>query len=257
MRHVSPIALTWHRWVDELNGPGALFLAFGGGILSFLAPCTLPLLPGYLSYISGLSAEEVRERQNVNVVLGASVLFVVGFSLVFVSLGATLSYLGSVIDPHRQTLTRIAGIFIIVMALVMLGVFRVPLLYRESRFHVPRQWGVWSAFPLGMAFAFGWSPCIGPILTPIYAAATTEGSAQRGALLLFVYSLGLGVPFLAVALFTERFFGYIGWFKRHYRALNLSGGSVLLVMGVFLLLGRWTQLLGPVMNWYAQFNLPT
>jgi cytochrome c-type biogenesis protein len=176
---------------------------------------------------------------------------------VFVSVGATASYIGSAVAPHRPMLTRIAGVFIIAMALVMMGAIRIPLLYREKRFHLPPEFGIWGSFPLGMAFAFGWSPCIGPILGAIYVDATTQGSAQRGAALLFVYALGLGMPFLLVALFAERMFRSLTWFKRHFQAINVSGGAILLVMGVFLFLGRWTELLGPVLRWYGTLNLPT
>lgn len=240
-----------------MNGPAAFVLAFAGGLVSFLSPCTLPLLPGFLSYMSGLSAEEVQARENAGVVVTAAALFVLGFSLVFVAYGATLSYIGSLVAPHRDILTRVAGAFIIVMALVVMGAVRLPVFYQERRFHLARQFGVWSSLPLGMAFAFGWTPCIGPILTSISAVATTEGTAEKGALLLFVYALGLGVPFLLVALFAGRMFQSLAWFKRHYQAINTAGGAILLVMGVFLILNRWTELLGPVMRWYAQFNLPT
>ncbi len=240
-----------------MSGVGSLMLAFGAGLISFLSPCTLPLLPGYLSYISGLGAEEVRSGENTATLLSASGLFVLGFSLIFVALGATASYIGSALLPYRDTLNQIAGVFIIVMALGMVGLFKIPMFYMEKRFHLGRELGIWSALPLGMAFAFGWSPCIGPVLTSIMAYATTEGTAQKGALLLFVYALGLGMPFLAVALFAGRVFGSLNWFKRHYLAINRSGGGILLVMGVFLLLNRWTQVLNPVMQWYAQFNLPT
>jgi cytochrome c-type biogenesis protein len=240
--------------VSELPG---FLVAFAGGLISFLSPCTLPLLPGYLSYVSGLSAEEVQERENRVRVVSAAGLFVLGFSLIFVALGATTSYIGEAVIAHQSTLTRIAGIFIIFMALIMIGLVRLPVFYQEKRFHISAELGMWGAFPLGMAFAFGWSPCIGPILTSILVLATKEGTAQQGALLLFVYSLGLGVPFLLVALFAERLFQSLGWFKRHYQAFNTSGGAILLVMGVFLVLDRWTQLLGPMMRWYANLNLPT
>jgi cytochrome c-type biogenesis protein len=239
-----------------MNGVGALAIAFGAGLLSFLSPCTLPLLPGYLSFISGLSAEEVRSGENWKTVLAAAVLFVLGFSLIFVALGATASYIGSFLQPYRGTLERVAGAFIILMALAMLGAFRLPMLYQEKRFHLNRELGIWSAFPLGLAFGFGWSPCIGPILTSIYALAIKEGTAQRGALLLFIYALGLGVPFLLAAVFAGRMFESLAWVKRHFVAINRVGGAVLLFMGVFLVLGRWVQLLGPVMNWYADLHLP-
>jgi cytochrome c-type biogenesis protein len=225
-------------------------------LVSFLSPCTLPLLPGYLSYISGLGADEVQARENTTRVMTAGTLFVLGFSLVFTSLGATASYIGSIVNAHLHLLTQISGVFVILMALAMIGVLRVPFLYREQRFRLGREWGIWSAFPLGMAFAFGWSPCIGPVLTAVLSVAMTERTAQEGALLLFIYALGLGVPFLAFALFAGRLFGAMGWFKRHYQAINLTGGGVLLVMGVFLVLDRWTELLAPAMRWYAQLNLP-
>jgi cytochrome c-type biogenesis protein len=239
-----------------MSGMTALPLAFGAGLFSFLSPCTLPLLPGYLSFISGLGAEEVQERENAGTVVGAAVLFVLGFSLVFVALGATASYVGATLLPYRDTLTRVAGAFIIIMALFVLGVVPLPAFYREKRFHLGRDFGTWSAFPLGMAFAFGWSPCIGPVLTSILAFAMTENTAQKGALLLFVYALGLGVPFLAMAFFAGRAFQSLDWFKRHLRTFNLAGGGVLVVMGIFLVLGRWTELLAPAMRWYADLNLP-
>jgi cytochrome c-type biogenesis protein len=243
-----------HRTI--MNGP-ALLVAFGGGLISFLSPCTLPLLPGYLSYISGLGAEEVQSGENTGLLVGTSVLFVLGFSLVFVALGATASYVGSLVASYHSVLNRAAGVFIIVMALIMVGMVRFPLFYQEKRFHLSRDFGMWSALPLGMAFAFGWTPCIGPVLTSIMAIASQQGTAERGAFLLFVYALGLGAPFLLVSLFTERAFRSLRWFKHHYSALNLTGGALLLVMGVFLVLGQWTQFMAPFMNWYNQLNLPS
>jgi cytochrome c-type biogenesis protein len=249
----------------NVNSSLGLFVAFGAGLLSFISPCTLPLLPGYLAYMSGLSADEVKARENVQTVVTAALLFVVGLALVFVALGATASYIGHAVSSHLSELTRAAGAFIVFMALVMLGMFRIPMLAMDRRFH-PASWGsgslrrelgMWGALPLGMAFGFGWSPCIGPILGSILAIAAKDSQVQRGSLLLFVYALGLGLPFLLAALFTERVFGSLAWFKRHYLTINRTGGAVLLAMGVFLLLGQWTQLLSPVMNWYAQLNLPT
>jgi cytochrome c-type biogenesis protein len=234
-----------------MNGPGAFILAFWGGLLSFLSPCILPLLPGYLSYISGVGVEEVQQGENWKTVLAAAVLFVLGFSIIFVALGATASFIGSLLQPYQRTLERVAGIFIIVMAFAMIGIFNIPQFYQEKRFHIGREFGIWSSFPLGMAFGFGWAPCIGPILTSIYALATQEGTAQRGALLLFVYALGLGIPFLLVALFAGRMFETLSWFKQHFVAINRLSGSILLVMGVFLVMGRWVQLVTPVMRWYA------
>ncbi len=240
-----------------MNGPFAIPIAFGAGLVSFLSPCTLPLIPGYLSYISGIGAEELESSGRSSALAVAGALFVLGFSLVFVAIGATASYIGSLVQPYHAELTRIAGIFIIAMALFMVGLIKIPALYRDRRFHLGRQFGVWSAFPLGMAFGFGWSPCIGPTLGAIFALAATQSDAQRGALLLFVYALGLGLPFLLVALFAGRALGALGWFKRHYQAITLAGSSLLLFMGVFLVMDRWTQLLSPLLSWYSQLNLPT
>jgi cytochrome c-type biogenesis protein len=239
-----------------MNGPGALILAFGAGLLSFLSPCTLPLLPGYLAYISGLGVEEVQRRENAATVLGASVLFVLGFSLVFVATGATASYIGSLMQPYRVVLTRVAGVFVIAMALFMIGWVQFPLLYQDRRFHLGRDLGIWSALPLGMAFAFGWSPCIGPVLTSIFAFAMQERTVQEGAFLLFVYALGLGVPFLVMALFADRAFRSLAWFKRYFRVFNLASSGILLVMGIFLVLNRWTEVMSPMLRWYSDLNLP-
>lgn len=240
-----------------MNGPGAFWFAFSAGLISFLSPCTLPLLPGYLSYISGIGADEIQAGKRTGTLVTAATLFVLGFSLVFVALGATASYIGNYLLPYHVALTRVAGVFIILMALGMVGVYQLPLFYRERRFELSHELGLWGALPLGMAFAFGWSPCIGPVLTSIFALATTESSAQRGALLLFVYALGLGAPFLLVALFAGRVLSSLRWFKRHFVAINRLGGSVLLIMGVFLVLDQWTEVLGPVLRWYAQLNLPS
>lgn len=236
--------------------PAGLALAFGAGMLSFLFPCTLPLLPGYLSYISGLGAEEIQTGQHRGALLSAAVLFVLGFSVIFVALGATASYLGALLLPYRESLIRVSGAFIILMALVVLGLLRLPLVYREKRLTVGRELGIWSAFPLGMAFAFGWSPCIGPVLASILAYASTEGTAQKGALLLFVYALGLGTPFLGLAVLAGRMFHSVRWLRRHSRVFDVSGGAVLVVMGIFLLLNQWTAVMAPIMRWYVQHSLP-
>lgn len=237
--------------------PPTLAVAFGAGLLSFLSPCTLPLLPGYLAFMSGLGIEEAQARQNMRTVFTAALLFVLGFSLVFVALGATASYLGSLVQQYHAMLVRVAGLFIILMALMIIGLVQIPGLYRERRFHLGRVIGRWSALPLGMAFAFGWVPCIGPILGATLGVAAAQGTAQLGALLLFAYALGLGVPFLIVALSADRAIRALAPIRRHYRAVNVTGGAVLLVMGVFLVIGEWTQLLSPLINWYGSLNLPT
>lgn len=229
-------------------------LAFGAGVLSFTSPCVLPLLPGYLSYISGVSADELSERRGR--LLLTSILFVAGFALVFTALGATASVLGSLFAENRLTLLRISGVFIIFMGLVTIGVFKIPALYMERRFQIRPSIGPAGALPLGMAFAFGWTPCIGPVLTSIYAVAGAEGSVRTGAGLLFVYALGLGLPFVAAAVFFGQGVAATQWLRRHFRALNLAGGSILLAMGLLLLTGQWLQLLSPVLRLYSRLNWP-
>ena len=230
------------------------FLAFGAGVLSFTSPCVLPLLPGYLSYMSGVSADELADRRGR--LLLASLLFVAGFSIVFTALGATASVIGSLVDQHREILLRISGVFILIMGLVTLGVFRFPALYVERRFHIKTSLGLVGALPLGMAFAFGWTPCIGPVLASIEAVAGAEGSVREGAALLFVYALGLGLPFIAAGLFFGRGVTAMRWLREHYRALNIAGGSVLLAMGFLLLTGQWVQTLSPALRLYSQLNWP-
>jgi cytochrome c-type biogenesis protein len=240
----------------SLNGPSALGWAFAAGLISFLSPCTLPLLPGYLSYMSGLGMEDIRSGHNSGILIRAAGLFILGFSLIFVSIGAGASYIGAEVGSHKILLTRLAGVFIIAMALVMLGALRLPVMQREKRFHVSTELGMWGAFPMGMAFAFGWVPCVGPVLASIYALAFAGATVQKGALLLFCYALGLGLPLFVAALFAARAFDSLAWFKRHFLAISRAGGAILLVMGVFLVMDQWTQLLAPAMRWYAQLNLP-
>src|SRR5215208_1980403 len=173
-----------------------------GGLISFLSPCVLPLVPPYLSFLAGttfdrLSAGDDRAVRKRAVL--AALLFVAGFTTVFVLLGATASALGQVVRQYLSVLSTVAGLAIIAMGLHFLGVFRIGLLYREARFHVPRPVGLWGAYLMGLAFAFGWTPCIGPILAAILAVAGSETSVAKGALLLAVYSAGLGIPFVLAA----------------------------------------------------------
>jgi cytochrome c-type biogenesis protein len=229
-------------------------LAFGAGILSFTSPCVLPLLPGYLSYMSGVSSDELTERRGR--LLIASLLFVSGFAIVFTALGASASVAGSLVAEHRAILLRLSGAFIVLMGLVTLGLFRFPWLYVERRFRFRTDLGLVGALPLGMAFAFGWTPCIGPVLASIEVVAGAEGSVREGAALLFVYALGLGLPFVAAGLFIGAGLSASGWLKRHTRIFNTAGGAILLLMGVLLLTDQWVQLLSPALRLYSQLNWP-
>lgn len=239
-----------------MTSPLMPLLAVLAGVLSFSSPCALPLVPSYLSYISGLPAGQ-SDQQNRPVMLRASLAFVAGFTVVFTALGASSTLVGSLLLHHLPTILRVAGVFIIVMGLAAGGWLRVPFLAREKRLdlsRVPR--GPRGAFPLGMAFAFGWTPCIGPVLAGILAVASASGTVGWGALLLALYSLGLGVPFVLLAVGFTRAHRSLGWLRRHARAVERTGGALLLAIGVLFVTGVWKTLLVPLQARFAQLGWP-
>ena len=220
---------------------GKFLLAFGGGMVSFLSPCVLPLVPGYLSLMSGVSLADLSSPTGVDQrrLLRSTLLFVAGFTVVFVALGASASALGQLLLEHKRILEQIAGALVIAMGLFLAGVVAPGFLQRERRFQVlPSRLGAFAPPVMGMAFAFGWTPCIGPSLAAVLALATNEDTLARGVLLLAVYSLGLGVPFVVTGLAFGRLSSVFAWIKRHYRALNLASGAVLAAVGFLLLTGR-------------------
>lgn len=215
------------------------------GILSFLSPCVLPLVPPYLCFLAGTTIEELAEegeRRARRDVLLAALLFVAGFSTVFVLLGATASVLGQVVRHYLDVLSLLAGVAIVVMGLHFLGVFRMGFLYREARLRVEKPMGLWGAYVMGLAFAFGWTPCIGPILAAILAVAGSEDTVSRGAILLAAYSAGLGVPFLLAALALEPFTALMKRFRSRLAYVEKAMGALLVVTGVAFLTGSFTQL---------------
>ena len=217
-----------------------LSAAAAAGLLSFLSPCVLPLVPPSLTFIAGTTVEELSgagERRARRDVALAGLLFVLGFSTVFVALGATASVFGQVIRQYIDLLSYAAGLAIVAMGLHFLGVWRVALLYREARVQVEKPVGVWGAYVMGLAFAFGWTPCIGPILAAILAVAGSEDTALKGAGLLAVYSAGLGLPFLGAALAIEPFFRFIKRFSRHFGKVEKVVGVLLVLTGVAFLTG--------------------
>ncbi len=234
-------------------------LAFGAGVLSFTSPCCLPLMPGYVSYVSattdaGATTPTAHTRSRA---LWTALLFVAGFAAVFTALGAGASVLSGALLANRQLLSRIGGVVIIAMGLLFGGFVRVPFLMREFRMDLSRiRPGPAGAVPLGMAFAIGWVPCIGPVLAGILTLAATEASATRGALLLATYSLGLGVPFVALAVATSRFRPVVRWLQRHARAVEVSGAVVLIAMGVLLLTDRWIQFFAPLTRLFTNAGWP-
>ena len=226
-----------------VNEPSVV-AAFGAGIISFVSPCVLPLVPGYLALLSGLSVHELRDGEVRPVrVLGPALLFVAGFTLVFVVLGATAVSLFQVFNNHQRGLNQIAGVLVILMGLFLAGLVTPRFLLVERRLHLTSaDTGIVAAPLMGMAFAFGWTPCIGPILGGVLTLADNQATVGQGIGLLLAYSLGLGVPFLATGLAFDRLTGVFDWIKRHYRALHLLSGGVLVAFGVLLVLNRVTWL---------------
>jgi cytochrome c-type biogenesis protein len=214
----------------------AIPIAFAAGIVAFLSPCVLPLAPGYVSYITGLTGAELTEGKRGRVLLG-SVLFVLGFSIVFISYGALFGGVGSLLLEYAEIINRVLGVVVIVMGLAFMGV--IPGLQREYRFHRVPKWGVAGAPLLGIAFGIGWSPCIGPTLTAVQSMAFTEASALRGAFLSLMYSLGLGLPFILLALFFSRAASAITFLRKHNLIIMRIGGAMLVLVGVLLVTGWW------------------
>jgi cytochrome c-type biogenesis protein len=224
----------------EIAGVNAL-LAFAAGVISFLSPCVLPLVPGYVSYVAGISLDDLREpgnRQTRLIAVGYSSAFVLGFTLVFVILGASATALGQLFLSYRSVSDVVAGGIIVLFGIHLSGVLRLPALNRDARFAVVRgRWKAPGAVLLGAAFAFGWTPCIGPILGSVLTLGAARGTATEGASLLFVYALGLGIPFLLVAFFT-------GWFLRRLKAvgrigrqLQIGSGMILVLVGLAMAFG--------------------
>jgi cytochrome c-type biogenesis protein len=237
--------------VSTAGGAG-LVVAFAGGVLSIASPCSWPLIPGYLAYVSGVAVGETGRTRRV---VGAGALFVLGFAIVFTALGATASVLGAFLVRQLPLITKIAGVFVIVLGLATLGVLRLPFLYREKRFDLNRiRSGPAGAVPLGMAFAFGWTPCIGPVLAAIFAVAANTPTASKGALLLFVYSLGMGIPFLVFAVVYSRAGRTFKVLQRHGRMVEQVGGVLLVAIGLFLVTGAWQRLFAPLARLFVKHN---
>lgn len=232
--------------IAETVAGGSLLLAapiaFAAGVISFASPCVLPLAPGYLSYVTGLTGAEIAEggaARRSRVLLG-SILFVLGFSVVFVSYGVLFGGLGSLLLTYQEIITRILGVVVIAMGLAFMGV--IPGLQREWRMHRMPSYSLWGAPVLGVLFGIGWTPCIGPALTAVQGLAFTEASALRGALLSFIYCLGLGLPFIILGLAFRSAAGTLSWVRNHYVLIMRLGGGMLVLIGVLLLTGLWTDL---------------
>jgi len=256
-------------------------IAFAAGVVSFLSPCVLPLVPGYLSFITGLTGAELAGeevpagaaagagagagagavkvqdaetlvRTKGRVLIG-SLLFVLGFTFVFVSYGALFGALGQALVQYQQTISKVLGLLVIVLGLAFLGL--VPGFQREFRVHRMPTIGLWGAPLLGVLFGLGWTPCIGPTLGAVQTLAFTEASAARGALLSFFYCLGLGLPFIVVGLLFRRAMGTIGWVRRHSLLVMRIGGAMLVAIGFLLITGLWDDLTIGLRSWAGGFGV--
>ena len=220
----------------------ALTIAFGAGILSFLSPCVLPIVPPYLAYMGGISMQELTAegRASRRAILPA-VFFFMGLSTVFLLLGFTASTMGHLFLRNAELFGQIAGVVVIVFGLHFLGVFRIPFLLREARIDAGDRGGsAFGAYVLGLAFAFGWTPCIGPVLGAILTLAATDATVTRGTAMLGVYALGLGLPFLLAAIFVQRSMGLMTWLKPHMGMIEKVMGLMLLAVGVALVTGAFS-----------------
>jgi cytochrome c-type biogenesis protein len=237
-------------------------MAFGAGLISFLSPCVLPLVPGYISFISGVSFAEIREKEGSmpflskekRIILYSSIFFIIGFSIVFILLGATATWIGAFISSKISILTKLAGLVIIFFGIYMMGLIRPRLLFKEARFQIKnRGFGYAGALLIGAAFAFGWTPCIGPILAAILTYAGTLEKAYQGVFLLLMYSLGLGIPFLLTAIGINQFHRFFNRIKKYMRILEVTSGIVMVILGLMIFTNKLILIPGllPFLNKFA------
>jgi cytochrome c-type biogenesis protein len=236
---------------------GALLLALPiavlGGLVSFFSPCVLPLVPGYLSYVTGVTGTDLAEARRGRMALGAS-LFVLGFTVVFVSGGALFGFFGQTLQDHKDTLSKVLGVLMILMGVFFMGLLP-GMTQREFRFHRRPTAGLAGAPLLGALFGIGWTPCIGPTLSAVQSLSFQQASAGRGALLTVAYCAGLGIPFVLTAIAFRKALGAFGWVKRHYVWVMRIGGTMMIVTGVLLLTGAWDRLVQEMQTWSTGFTV--
>jgi cytochrome c-type biogenesis protein len=221
--------------------------AFVAGLISFLSPCVLPLVPGYVSLISGAGIEELKSTDGhlLRKVMANSAAFIIGFSIVFITLGAISTEVGQVLAQYKSLLARIAGAIIILFGLHLTGIFQIKALLADTRLHKLKGGASpWGAFVIGFAFAFGWTPCVGPILAVVLGFAATQDTVWKGIFLLAIYSAGLAVPFLITSFGIERFLKFYNRFKFHMHAVEVASGGLLIVLGILLVMGKFNVIAG-------------
>ena len=227
-----------------------LLIAFGAGLISFLSPCVLPLIPGYVSFITGSTLNEILEKKKINLL--PLIVFSLGFSFVFIIFGATASFLGQILLQNSQILRTIAGVIIIIFSLQLIGVLNIKFLNIEKKFYTKKSNNIFFVFIVGMAFGFGWTPCIGPILGSILALASTEETIYKAILLLSFYSLGLAIPFILSGYLMQKFLLFSKNFKRNINLVTKGGGIILLITGILILTNQ-LQVLGYYILNYLPF----
>lgn len=244
-------------WFVSTAFDGTLLLALPvaavAGLISFFSPCVVPLLPGYLSYATGLSGVDLESAKRGRMALG-SLLFVFGFSIVFVSFGALFGQLGNWLFEYSRQISVVLGIATVLVGFAFLG--RIPWLQRDIRIHRVPAIGLTAAPLLGMLFGLGWTPCVGPTLAAISSLAVNEASAARGALLSLAYALGLGLPFVAAGLAFRRMLGVIGWVRGHHLWVTRAGGLMLIAVGLLLITGIWDVWVSHLRSWIGAFAVP-
>lgn len=255
MSALLTLAAVTSRNETVLNG--ALLLALPvavlGGLVSFFSPCVLPLVPGYLSYVTGVTGTDLADARRGRMTAGAA-LFVLGFTVVFVSGGALFGYFGQTLQGYKDVLTNVLGVLMILLGIFFMGL--MPwLTQREFRFHRRPATGLIGAPVLGALFGIGWTPCIGPTLASVVALSSQQASAGRGAILTVAYCLGLGVPFVLTAIAFRKALGAFGWVKRHYVWVMRAGGTMMIVTGVLLLTGAWDSLVQEMQTWSNGFSV--
>lgn len=238
---------------DNIN----ILTAFIFGLLSFISPCVLPIIPGYISFISGHTLDDIKgdDKSAARAVMLNSIVFISGFTLIFVLMGAVATSIGQLLNDNLNLISKIAGGVIIIFGLHMIGIFKIGFLNYEKRFHLQeKKLGILGSFAVGAAFAFGWTPCIGPVLAGILAIASQQDTVLQGIILLFVYSLGLGIPFFLTAISINKFFNVFNRIKKHFHTIEIIGGTMLVVVGILMITNYLTIIASYFSKWFPFLN---
>jgi cytochrome c-type biogenesis protein len=239
--------------MEQIN----ILTAFIFGLLSFISPCVLPIIPGYISFISGKSLSDMtgNDAEAKRSIIINTLMFIFGFTVIFVLMGAAATSIGQFLNENLTLISKIAGVIIVIFGLHMIGIFKLGFLNYEKRFHLQdKKLGILGSFTVGSAFAFGWTPCIGPILAGILAIASQQETVMQGIVLLFVYSLGLGIPFFLTALSINKFFSVFNNIKKHFHTIEVVGGVMLVIVGLLMITNYLTIIASYLSRWFPFLN---